>query len=81
MLDTSRHYYPKKTILHLLDGMMYDKFNVMHWHIVDQDFFPLEIPNIPGLSGSGSWLNNTYSPDDVAEIITYAMKRGVRVIP
>lgn len=34
-LDTARHYYPVKDILRLLDGMMFSKLNVFHWHITD----------------------------------------------
>jgi hexosaminidase len=41
MLDTSRHYYPVSYLLHLIDGLMFNKLNVLHWHVVDEDSFPL----------------------------------------
>jgi hexosaminidase len=30
-----------------IDAMMYNKLNVFHWHIVDEDSFPLELESHP----------------------------------
>ena len=38
-----RHFIQIKTLKRIIDGLMYNKLNVLHWHITDADSFPLEI--------------------------------------
>lgn len=37
MIDTARHFLPLPTIFTMLDAMSYNKFNVLHWHVVDDE--------------------------------------------
>lgn len=80
MIDSSRHFMKVELIHRALDAMLHAKLNVLHWHITDQESFPLFIPNLPEISESGS-LNGVYSESDVKGIIAYARQRGIRVIP
>lgn len=64
MIDTSRHFLPLPAIRHTIDGMLYNKMSVLHWHIIDENSFPLEIPTVPELSESGQ-MGGSYSPEDV----------------
>lgn len=82
LLDTSRHFIPVDDILLILDGMSYNKLNVFHWHIVDDNSFPYESNVFPKLSLKGSYHPTMiYSASNIRKIIDYARIRGIRVIP
>ena len=82
MIDTSRHYYPVEVILQHIDAMSYSKFNVLHWHIVDSISFPYQSIKFPEMSKQGAYSpDHVYTADDIRQIVSYAMNRGIRVIP
>lgn len=82
LLDTSRHWLQLTDIFKTLDGMSYNKLNVLHWHIVDDNSFPYQSLAFPELSQKGSWLPNMiYTPSDIENVVYYARLRGIRVVP
>ena len=82
MLDTSRHYVPIRELEQNLDAMAYNKLNVFHWHIVDDQSFPYVSQIYPQLSLKGAYNPKThiYTADDIQHVIQYAIERGIRVL-
>lgn len=80
LIDTSRHYLPLPVIKNVIDSMTYAKLNVLHWHIVDSQSFPLEIPSYPNLWKGTYSASERYTMVDAAEIVSYARRRGINVL-
>ena len=57
MLDVSRHFFTKAEIKHFLNVMAAHKFNVLHWHLVDDHGWRIEIKRYPRLTEIGAWRN------------------------
>ncbi|CDO72187.1 Glycoside Hydrolase Family 20 protein [Trametes cinnabarina] len=81
MLDTARNYFPVADIKRTLDAMSWVKLNEFHWHIVDSQSFPFEIPGFTDLAQKGAYSSSqVYSLSDVRDIISYAGARGIDVM-
>jgi len=55
MLDTSRRFYSMDTLKQIFDSMFAAKFNVFHWHGVDDDSFPWELTSYPNITKYGAF--------------------------
>ncbi|TFK27662.1 beta-hexosaminidase [Coprinopsis marcescibilis] len=81
LLDTSRNFFPVKDILRTLDTMSMVKMTILHWHVVDSQSFPLEIPGYEEIAKKGAYsLEQRYTTDDVQHIVKYAAERGVDIL-
>lgn len=82
MIDTSRHYLQQDTIYDIITTMMFNKMNILHWHITDDQSFPWLLSSYPGLA-----TNTKYGPDlyyskqMMQDIVEFALQRGVRIMP
>lgn len=87
LLDAARHWYAVPTLHALLDAMAAVKLNALHWHLADDQSFPLVLPGAEELAGDGAFPPGApgappvYTPGDVADVVAYAAARGIRVVP
>ncbi|MDN5202147.1 family 20 glycosylhydrolase [Fulvivirgaceae bacterium BMA10] len=55
MLDVSRHFFKKDYIKEVIDGLARHKMNVLHFHLVDDQGWRIEIKKYPKLTEIGAW--------------------------
>jgi hexosaminidase len=47
--------------------------SVFHWHVVDSQSFPIDIPGFPELAAKGAYSTaEVYSTSDIQDIVSYA---------
>jgi hexosaminidase len=54
MLDVSRHFFGRDSVLRLIDALALHRFNVLHLHLTDDQGWRLEIRRYPRLTEVGS---------------------------
>jgi hexosaminidase len=67
MLDVSRNFQPKTTILHVLDLMARYKLNTLHFHLTDDEGWRLAIPGLPELTAVGARRGHTLDSLDMLQ--------------
>jgi hexosaminidase len=55
MLDVSRHFFTKDEVKRYIDDMAKYKFNLLHWHLTDDQGWRIEIKSYPRLTEVGAW--------------------------
>ncbi len=55
MLDVSRHFFKKEDVEAYIDQMSRYKFNIFHWHLVDDEGWRIEIKSLPNLTKKGAY--------------------------
>ncbi|CAA7041411.1 unnamed protein product [Microthlaspi erraticum] len=80
LIDTSRHFLPVDVIKQIVESMSFAKLNVLHWHIVDEQSFPLETPTYPNLWKGAYSRWERYTVEDASEIVRFAKMRGINVM-
>jgi hexosaminidase len=88
MLDVSRYFFTKAYVLRYLDMMAMHKMNVLHWHLVDDCGWRVEIKKYPKLTEIGGFrgkgekrYGGFYTQEDIREIVRYAADRNIRIVP
>ncbi|MDE3057781.1 MAG: family 20 glycosylhydrolase [Bacteroidota bacterium] len=88
-LDCSRHFMSKEFIKRYLDILAYYKMNVFHWHLTDDQGWRIEIRRYPQLTRIGAWRTEAdgsryggyYTQEDIRDIVAYAQRRFITVVP
>jgi hexosaminidase len=95
MLDSARHFQSPAFIRQLIDWMAVNKLNVLHWHLVDDQGWRLEIKKYPRLTEVGAWrfpatapgapplprVGGLYTQAEVRELVSYAAARNITIVP
>ena len=81
MMDSGRNFISLPKFYEQLDGMALSKLNVLHWHLVDSQSWPIQMDVYPQMTLDSYGSSSTYSHDDIRGVIAYARARGIRVIP
>ncbi len=91
MLDVGRHFFPVAAIKRFLDQLALLKFNVFHWHLTEDEGWRIEIKKYPKLTEVGAWRKETrgdgvphggfYTQDEIREVVAYAKKLHITVVP
>lgn len=55
MFDVSRHFFTKEEVKAYIDQMAKYKFNLLHWHLTDDEGWRIEIKSLPKLTEVGAW--------------------------
>lgn len=55
MLDVSRHFFSTADVKKYIDWMSKYKFNVLHWHLSDDNGWRIEIKSLTKLTEIGAW--------------------------
>ena len=89
LLDVGRHFFPKEDVKTYIDYLAFYKFNVLHFHLTEDQGWRIQIKKYPKLTDIGAWrieedgsrYGGFYTQDDIREIVKYAGERGITVVP
>lgn len=89
LLDEGRHFMGPKFVKRFIDTMSLYKFNVLHWHLTEDQGWRIEIKSHPELTRVGAWRTEAdgrrtggfYTQDQIRDIVAYAAKRNVEIVP
>ena len=87
MLDVARHFFSVTDVKKYIDLLAYYKYNTLHLHLADDQGWRIEIkswPKLTEISGNtevGGTAGGFYTQEDYKEIVNYAGKNYITIIP
>lgn len=55
MFDVARHFFTKEEVKKFIDDMVRYKYNLLHFHLTDDEGWRIEIKGLPKLTEIGAW--------------------------
>ncbi|MFC4986730.1 family 20 glycosylhydrolase [Saliphagus infecundisoli] len=82
MLDPARGFLSVERVKRRIDQAARAKLNRLHLHLLDDEGYALESTAYPELNRDLDGSERpAYSPDDVEELVAYAGRRGIEIVP
>ena len=88
LLDVCRHFFTVDEVKRHLDVMAMYKFNVLHWHLTEDQGWRLAMEKYPKLAEVAAFRTHGdsayggyYTREDLEEVVAYAAGYGIEVIP
>jgi hexosaminidase len=95
MLDSARHFQSVDYVKKLIDAMAAHKLNILHWHLVDDQGWRIEIAKYPKLTQIGAWrspatapgapplprIGGFYTQAQIRDVVAYAAARNITIVP
>ena len=88
LMDVCRHFFTVDEVKRQLDIMALYKFNVLHWHLTEDQGWRIAMDAYPKLaeiaayrSHGDSLYGGFYTREDLEEVVAYAAGYGIEVIP
>jgi hexosaminidase len=88
-LDVARHFMPVEFLHEFVDELALHKLNILHLHLTDDQGWRMEIDGYPLLTEVGAWRvgadgvrhGGCYTQQQLRDLVAFAARRGVEVIP
>lgn len=89
LFDVCRHFFTVAEVKRSIDLLALHKANQFHWHLTEDQGWRIEIKRYPRLTEVGAWRvdpdgtrsGGIYTQDEVRDVVEYATKRHINVIP
>ena len=89
MLDPCRHFLPVEAVKRQIAMLATYKINHLHWHLTEDQGWRIEIKKYPRLTevgssrveGDGSIHRGYYTQEEVREVVEFARKHHMQVVP
>ncbi len=89
MLDPCRHFLSVDAVKQQIDRLSAYKINRIHWHLTDDQGWRIEIKKYPKLTevgavrveGDGALHGGYYTQEEVKEVVEYARRRHIEIVP